>query len=268
MGKKMLMRKFGSFITSTSIYFDTKSSIGSNEVFLVRRASDNVEQTFTYEQLIDGTYATFLGVNEGFIKNWIGINSILSQATNTYQPKLIPNTGNSFVYDHTIEANIKGAHDLDFSGDWVVTVILEKEENGNSDRMNFAIQSVNNIVLGVLLSPYGNADVYINKLPSSSGITAFKSFPYANTSVFRLFTFKYISGVLTIQLNNSNLTLSAPVRPGGMYRNDNSIHIGDRGDNSAGKINKYKHFGIVAGVEATSLDVSAHNLSIMSKYGL
>lgn len=67
-------------------------TIYSGDVVLVRRSSDNAEEGFTPEEILDGTLASFCGAGDGFVKTWYdqsGNGRNFTQATAGKQPKIV-----------------------------------------------------------------------------------------------------------------------------------------------------------------------------------
>lgn len=67
-------------------------TIYSGNVILVRRSSDNAEEGFAPEEILDGTLASFCGVGDGFVKTWYdqsggGVN--LTQNSTSLQPTIV-----------------------------------------------------------------------------------------------------------------------------------------------------------------------------------
>lgn len=68
------------------------SSNYTGDVILVRRSSDDAEQGFIPEEILDGTLETWVGAGNGFIKTWYdqsGNGRNVTQTTNSLQPAII-----------------------------------------------------------------------------------------------------------------------------------------------------------------------------------
>jgi hypothetical protein len=242
--------------------------VNENSTFLIRRTIDNTEQVFNYSDIIDGSYDTFIIGGQGAIKEWIIGSNKFVQNIDSLQPFLVSNSGNPYVDDTTQAQNMSmSINDIDLSADWVITCVLEEEKNGNNGRMNFSMSdsAENNVV--VQLSPYSNNFIYIDQ-PIGGGISDGYYFSNVNKTLWRLLTFSRIGGVLNVQTSNVDTAFGAIT-----YNSFNgfpagTIAFGDRGDNSAGKINKYKHFGLVTGLDLSGFDISEHNNSIITKYNI
>jgi hypothetical protein len=251
----------------SSYSFDTLSSNSSATAFEVRRESDNVTQMFTYVQLLDGTYNTFLGGGNGAIKNWYGNGLTLNQNNTTLQPRLTYNSGNPYVNGYDYVKSLFTSHNINLSMDWIVSIIVGEESNANNENCNFFITNSSNVVFAFsITSASGFANIQLNR--PIGNISTQGQFTLPNTG-FKLLTFKYVAGVLTIYLNNSIVTLSAGsnVYTVRVISSGNTLGLNDRGDTSGGRINQYKHLGVIAG-KLSSFDVSTYNLSIMTKYGI
>jgi hypothetical protein len=89
------------------------SSGYAGPVVTVRRSSDDVEDSFTAQEVSDGTLAAFCGANDGFVKTWhdqSGNGRDASQATSGSQPKIV----SSGV---VVQKNSRPALDFDGSDD-------------------------------------------------------------------------------------------------------------------------------------------------------
>ena len=193
--------------------WDTKSYVPINNAFEVRRSSDNVTQTFNYTQLIDGTYDTFLtGGATGYITKWYGDNYNLTNTNTTYQPKLIPNSGDPYNYSYTQGTYLLTDHSIKFTNDWIVTIVLNGEENNNNQRANLTIATSSKVVLAFqiatsVVSTYATLLYEKNISAINTNMIADYRFSISNPS-FKLVTFKYVGGVLSVYTNNTLVTLT------------------------------------------------------------
>ena len=255
----------------SSFRLDTLSSESTTNVFVARRESDNAEQTFTYGDFQDGTYSTWLGGSIGHIKDWIGENLTISKGTsNTLQPLLVANGTNPYDNNSAQSMSLQGNHNLDVTNDWIVSIVLEKELNGNNQRQNVGIQGIDKQLFCLSINTAGLCTYLFNRTTYSYSLIGDGSFSIPTTTVFRLLTFSFIGGVFRAYLNNTEKTLGAPNETYtlGLLKNNNVVVLGNRGDNTTGKINKYKHLGLVAGADLSGFDISAYNAEIMSRYGI
>jgi hypothetical protein len=250
--------------------FDTKSSTPSNNAFLIRRESDNVEQTFTYTQINDGTFDTFVAGSEGAIKEWYANDSTkLSQTSTAYQPRLKSGVTNPYVDDYAQQTLLVGTRTVNMNGDSIVSVILKDELNNNSQRANLTIRGTGNKLFSFQLRP-GAGDALYDKAAGSYYVGDY-GFSYTNNSTFKLFTFTRIGGVKKLYINNVEVTqtTASATYTISTSANENSIVLGGRGvGDSAGKVTKYQHLGLVVGDAATNTNISTYNTDIMTKYGL
>ena len=250
--------------------FDTILDTPSNNAFLIRRVSDNVEQTFTGAEITNGTYATFISGTQGAIKEWYQSDYKLVQTTNAYQFFLVENAGNPYVDDTAQSSSMRASSIVSkMSNDWIITAIFNNELNGNNGRLNFAIMG--NILyenFNLILVPYGNGHVKTNT--NISNPSSNYSFPYSLDGNFNLYTFAMIGGVFNIYKNNVSLAVGAVVYSivNFDYNVLNRVLIGNRGDNANGKINKYQHLGMKYGTDLSTFDLSTHNTAIMTKYSI
>ncbi len=247
--------------------FDTKSSTPSNNVFVVRRESDNVEQTFNYTQITDGTFDTFVSGSEGAIKEWIAQDgSGLKQLTNTRQPRLKSGVINPYIDNYAIDKDLQFSRVSNMSGDSIVSVILKDELNNNNQRANVIIRGTGSNLFAFQLTP-GSGNVLYDSVGVVVGDYGFN---YANNGIFKLFTFTRIGGVKKLYINNVEITQLAGNTTYTLRTDSttpNMIVIGGRGSGS-GKITKYQHLGLVVGAEATATNISTYNTDLMTKYGI
>lgn len=258
--------------TISSFMLDTLSSNSATNVFIARRESDDAEQTFTYGDFQDGTYNAWLGGSIGHIKDWVGENLTLLKhdVSNTLQPLLIQNGINPYWHNSLGSMSGIGFHNLDVTSDFIITLIAEKEETGASERFNLGIQGIDKQLFCFSMYNTGVCSYLFNKTTYGYRMNCDGKFNISTTAVFRLFTFKFIGGVFSVDVNNIAKTLSAgdSTYTLGMVKNNNLVILGNRGDNSTGRINKYKHLGLVADTDLSGFDVSAYNLEIMNRYGI
>jgi hypothetical protein len=97
-------------------------------------------------------------------------------------------------------------------------------------------------------------------------------FSISNPS-FKLVTFRYVGGVLSVYINNILVTLTSGASgyPIGMSTGlIGKINLGaTRGiGGNIGKVNKYKHLSILSGSDLSSFDVSVYNLEIITRYSI
>lgn len=259
--------------------WDTLSYTPSNNAFDIRRSSDNVTQTFSYTQIIDGTYDTFLtGGNTGYVSNWYGDNYNLTNGNTTYQPKLIPNSGNPYNYSYTQGTCLLSNHGIQFLNDWIITIVLNGEENSNNQRANLTIATSTKVVLAFQIatsstSTYATLLYEKNVSTIATNMIADLKFNISNPN-FKLVTFRYVGGVLSAYTNNTLVTLTnanADAYTIGMSTGlIGKINLGaTRGiGGNIGKVNKYKHLSILSGPNLSSFDISAYNLEIITRYSI
>jgi hypothetical protein len=264
----LLHKKRG--VKKVDFSFDTKSSTPSDNAFVIRRESDNTEQTYSYTQVNDGTFDTFVAGSEGAIKEWYSLNGLLklTQNTNANQPRLKSGITNPYVDDYSQEARLLMTKTMDMSGDSIVSVILRDETNSNNQRANIIIRGSGDNLFAVQLTP-GAGNVVYNKRGIYQGDYGFT---YSNNGVFKLFTFERRSGVNKLYINNTEIATTAgnatyTVKTDGVEALEHTVILGSHGG-TAGKITKYQHLGLVTGVEATNTNISTYNTDLMTKYGL
>ncbi len=244
-----------------AISFDT---IGSGEAYTIRRESDDVEQSFTYEQVLDGTYDTFVSGSFGAIKEWKSNLLTLSQITKTSQIRLISNSGTPYLDDYDQDNALYSNHNLNISGDWIFSFILKDEMFTGSQRVNFGIRGTGNNFFGININTTGIVRIAIDNLTTMD--------KYISSSVinaFSLYTFSRIGGVFKGQVNNIEKTQTPDSYSMTVNISENQMVLGARGlTGDLGKITKYRHLGILTGTGATNTDLNEYNQSIMTKYSV
>ena len=268
------MRRRGSRLRNTATFnwsFDTLSDVGTDNAFVIRRVSDNVEQSFTYAEVIDGTYATFISGSQGGIKEWITGSNKLTQLTTTAQCFLVVNSGKPYVDDTTSGSGFSGTGIVSsLSNDWIITAIFGKEFEPSNQRLLYGI-------CGDVLYENFRLDLrpssglgYIKLNSTVKLIDSDISFTTGTLDEFSVYSFSKIGGVFSVSKNNIQLTLGSVVWSiwDEGYDTPNSIRLGQRGFIDAGKINKHQHLGIVYDTDLSGFDLSAHNNAIMTKYGI
>jgi len=267
------MRRRGSRLRKKSSFnwsFDTLSDVGTDNAFLIRRVSDNVEQSFTYAEVINGIYATFISGSQGAIKEWYNGNNKLIQTTTTAQPFLVVNGGKPYIDDTLDISGLKGNNIVSsFSNDWVITAIVNKGSNANNQRLLYGVCGdtlYENFRLSIV-SWKGLGYIKLNS--NQTIVNSDISFPVGSSNDLNVYSFSKINGVFTVRKNNNELVLGAEAWSIYDYDYDitNSIRLGLRG-NGPGEINKHQHLGIVYNNDLSGFDLSAHNNEIMIKYGI
>jgi hypothetical protein len=248
--------------------FDTLG--GGTTAFDIRRESDNAEQSFTYTEVADGTYDTFISGSNGSIKKWYAnTGDALAQTDTTKQIRLISNAGAPYVDDYSDINGMALNRSFDMSQDWIVTMILPREYNINNQRLNLGVRGTGTNLVGIQFKSGGFCNIVLNKLGDAYNTPDYR-FSYTESDVFKLFTFKYIGGVFSAQLNDADQTLTA--NTGDYTKTDaiseNEMVLGTRQNPpSSGKVTYYKHIGLITG-DLFVFDVSGHNQALMTKYGI
>jgi len=245
--------------------------VDTSTVFVIRRGSDNVEQNFNYVQLTDGTFATFIGVSEGFIKSWTADNGTKLENTNVlYQFKMIVSGGVVYLDDFGENNSLSFYRTINMSQDWVISFIMKDEVNNNNQRCNVSVKQNDTNMVGIAISRMtatnARLSFTINRIESNGVADSYFDF---NHILYSLITLSRIGGVIKAQLNNVDKTLTA----GGSttfshYQEVNSITLGARGQNLAGKITKYKYLGLRLGGDLSAFSLSSFNTAIMTKYSI
>jgi hypothetical protein len=245
--------------------FDTlNTSEPTKNAFLIRRESDNVEQTFTFSEVINGTYATFINATNGAVRKWFGNLNYIEQTNTAYQPRLKDNSGNPYVDEYAQGYLLRGKHYASLVNDSIVTLIFKDELSNNNQRSNVAIRGFLSDVFALELTSTAGYVVYDK---TGNMINEDYNFGYANNGLFKLLTFSKIGGVKKVYINNVDTAQGTSTFTIGANPAVNDVILGGR-DNGYGKINKYQHLGLLTGVDLSTFDLSAYNLAIMTKYGI
>jgi hypothetical protein len=240
----------------------------NSKIFTIRRESDNIEQDFSQSEINNGLYSTFIQGTFGAVKRW----GILSNFDTTKQVRLIYDVNNYYVYDNLVDSNLNRVFNkLNMAGDWLFSVILQKEENGNSQRPNFGAKQDNLNNFGFAVQPLdattGRLSMTIDRVETNNIADFYFDYDY---TAFNLVTFHRKSGVFKCYLNNVEQNLISggfSVFIGSQAR-ENIIILGARVSNGAGKINKYKHVGVIIGGRASSENISNYNNALMTQYSI
>lgn len=94
LGSAIVLEQFGTPAAAYSLRY-IYPTIYSGDVVLVRRSSDNAEEGFTPDEILNGTLVAFTGAGDGFVKTWYdqsGNGFDATQATAGTQP-IIVNSG-------------------------------------------------------------------------------------------------------------------------------------------------------------------------------
>jgi hypothetical protein len=256
-------------IANRPFSFDTKSDTPSNNAFTIRRESDDAEQTFSYTQINDGTFDTFVAGSEGAVTQWFGSDGSVFRNTNkANQPRLKSGVDNPYVDDYYGPAVLARDQTLNLSGDYIVSCILKEETNNNNGRINFGLRGSGSNAFGVQLQSTGDGYIIYNRVVSGNPDY---NFTWTNDANFKLFTFTSLSGVLSLYINNVEITLNA----GGGWTTstaslaENQVLLGNTQYNGGGgKVTKYQHLGVVVGETATNMNISDYNTFLMVRYGM
>ncbi len=240
----------------------------TNASFLIRRESDNVEQTFTYAEVIDGTYDAFVTGTEGAVKKWFKGTELMQNATG--QMRLKSNAGYPYLDDYFQKASLWKSGIGDMAGDWVISVIREDEYYGGNQSLSFAVRGTGANLLGVMFRATNGPEccIVIDRLTSETGVPDYK-FIHNQNGLFKLFTFSKIGGIFKVHYNNTEVTLtSSSTLTATQDAYENTATLGNTFPNGGGgKITKWKHFGMNSG-DLSGFDLNAYNQSIMTKYGI
>ena len=264
------MRRRGSRLRNTATFnwsFDTLSDAGTDNAFLIRRVSDNVEQSFTYTEVIDGTYAAFISGSQGGIKEWIGNKISLKSISNTSQPLL---NSTPFVDDNTPGSGL--VSDAVFNGDlansdYCVSLVLGNELNSNNQRSNFKICSGTDVFSVMLMTNSGYHAGYISVSTTNVNSNQADFTYYKIKDGFKILIFHVINkNVVGTYFDGVKLTANATAegQEASSYILPNKIILGVRDlSQLAGKITPYKHAGITYNVNPIEL---SNNLN--AKYSI
>ena len=242
--------------------------IDANASFLIKNETTLEERLFSYAEVVDGTYDTWLSGANGGVLEWESNGLSLFSGFTEYI-RLIANAGNPYLNDYSQNANLGIQKKVNMSQDWVITCILDKELNGNNQRLNIGVRGTGLNAFGLQLGNSGIGYVSHDRNTLGSTIDDF-SFAYPQTDPFKLFTFVKINGVVTPYINNVSVAKGTDSLSTWTHTiSENSIVLGSRSYpvEGSGKITNYKHLKVLTG-DLSSLDLSAYNQLIMTKYGI
>jgi hypothetical protein len=97
------------------ISLDKGTAAPEPTMITVERGSSGVTQSFTPEEIIDGTLTTFLGSNQGRVSQWQTRGLILrdfNQATTGNRPLIADASGNLFLFNGRPYLDFNGARDI------------------------------------------------------------------------------------------------------------------------------------------------------------
>jgi len=241
--------------------------IDADASFLIKNETTLEERLFSYAEVVDGTYDTWLSGANGGVLEWKSNGLTLFSGATTYI-RLISNSGSPYLNDWDQTANLGVQRTVNMSQDWVITCILDKELNYNNQRLNIGVRGTGSNLFALQLNG-GNAYVVYDRITGSSEQLDF-SFTYPYTDVFKVFTFSKIGGIVKAYVDDLEKT------KGSLYWDtmteqmvENSIVLGSRRYPNAdrGKITNYKHLKVLTG-DLSSFNISAYNQAIMTKYGI
>jgi len=260
------MRRRGSrLINKTQI--EHPFEIDANASFLIKNETTASQRLFSYAEVIDGTYSTWLSGANGGVLEWKSNGLTLFSGATNYV-RLIANAGNPYLNDWEQSASLGVQRTVNMSQDWIITCVLDKELNGNNQRLNIGVRGTGSNLFGLQLNG-GNGYVVYDRLATGSGDPDF-SFTYPYTDVFKVFTFTKIGGIVKVYVNDLEKTKGAQswLTTTNLIA-QNTIVLGSRyyPGEGAGKITNYKHLKVLTG-DLSSFNLSVYNQAIMTKYGI
>lgn len=165
----------------------------AGDVVEVRRSSDSTTQSFTANEVSNGTLEAFCGAGDGFVSTWYdqsGNGNDATQATTTKQPKIV-----------SAGALVADGIDFDNVDDTLVTINIDSF--GTSSRSVFSVCSPDSVTANaetiVQLAPGGTAGEGWNvnpELATRTNSTTWISSTPASTLKNNLVTGIYTSGNL------------------------------------------------------------------------
>src|SRR6478609_5750991 len=251
--------------------FDTIGDVPTDSAFVIRRVTDNVEQTFTYAQITDGTYDAFVSGTFGAVKNWYNGTYDLSKIPAANQMYLLSNSGKPYMYNPTVITGLSSFGIVSkFSNDWIVSIIHGKELNGNNQRVNLAISGDKSFENFTMIATSADNRAYIKlNVPNGGANNTDLSVPITTVDKLDVYTYAKIGGVLTIRKNNTILAQGAGsstwtvLFPSASVLN--GVFLGSRDDvGGSGKLNKYQHIGHIANTSLSSFDLTGYINSLMT----
>jgi len=241
---------------NSDVIFDLKN-YGNDvnfKLFEVERSSDLLVASFSYNELQNGTYTTWLGGANGNLLRWKdGVSGKQLQGSKLVGTGLNPCLlQTSYLDDATEFAGMYNIGDFDvplLTGTYCVSLILHDELNGSSQRLNLGIRGNDGGFFGFALQPesgYYSGRYYFKTTDFASGDSP-DGYGYKIKNGYKVVVFKitdsYVDSILVdgaiIPITRStaeNYVRVSELQP-------KMITLGTRGLDTSGRINRYKEVG-------------------------
>jgi len=159
-------------------------------VVTVRRSSDNAEDSFTANEVADGTLAAFCGAGDGFVKQWwdqSGKSRHASQATATAQPKIV-SSGAVILKEGKPALQFDGVDDIykvGFTLGAYISMFSVVSANATGDFIFDSYNTANNNSVAVVLSTHLR---FLMPKTSGSG-SPYRTYTLASQAVLSMINF-------------------------------------------------------------------------------
>jgi hypothetical protein len=252
-------------------YWDVKTD-NPNNIFLVQNSVNLTERYFKASELIDGTYSTWLNGSNGNIKEWLSQNNTIFTPDGTIK---LTGGSSAAVIDGEESDKLKCYQNFDFSGDWVVSSILNWIEQPANLRVSLSIiGAAPEQTFSFFCRRSMEFYMYVNKAYISNQLPTHEvtGLDLSNGNPM-LWTFSNIGGVFKASLNGVNKTLGKNPTQTWKYSTRgaqpiNSILVGGIWDSGLGVKHNWKHIGVITGQKATNLNLTNYNNELLTRYGI
>ena len=267
------MRRRGSRLRNTggpNFIFDTKSykSISTFEKFVIRRGSDNALMNVSYENILDGSYTTWLNGAIGYINKWI------DQTSGLILTPQVSNTTSQMSLDALAVVDGTRGHSIINESfnypltDFMISMVYARETNANNARNSISVVGNNPEANGFMaMNNFGTTGGYFAGLQvmTQDINTEHRDFQIATPSIldWNVLVMKKSGGILSEAVyNGATATVTAAYRVGDLavIKKLSAIQLNYR------KVNSYKHLGIWLDMTKTPTEIMTELNAIHSIY--
>ena len=269
--QRRLYRNQSEVNNSPNFIFDNKNyqSISTFEKFVIRRGSDNALMNVSYENILDGSYTTWLGGAIGYINSWkeqSGTIRILNASALTTALQFKLNTDGT-ITDADLTHSLIGDFNYPLT-DFMISMVYARETNANN---------VRNVISVVGNNPEANGFMAMNNFGATGGYfaglhvmtqdinTAHRDFQIATPSIldWNVLVMKKSGGILSEAVyNGATATVTAAYREGDLavIKKLSAVQL------NLNKVNSYKHLGIWLDMTKTPTEIMTELNAIHSIY--
>jgi hypothetical protein len=242
--------------------YDSSNFYGSAERWTVQRDSDNAIDTFSYSEISDGSYTTWLG----------GANGIIKSQLSERQKKTVVNEGTPYLLtDGTV--SIRGSHKLEASfnselTDFTMTMVLSNSANISNQRYNFGVWGANTGAM--IYQFYDDSSAYRRRqihfvVQTEGNVIQRKYFTATNydNTIDNVIVMEVKNNVPTFKVNGTtyNTFSDTDFNFGWSEVGINKIILGNRSNPTTVSAD-YKHFGLYLEPKKTLQEISDELMAI------